>query len=112
MNLCWQEELRFLPSFFQCCHPSSSRANLEHLLNAHTQQLMSNPVSKNRVNKANPKTPAAKWNRDMLRWLGEAVKKDPEVDIASLLSKNYSDKLKLLKGNAFLHVSATASLLT
>lgn len=39
-----------------------------------------------RVGKAHRKTAAAKWNREVLRRLGDMLEKDPEADLASLLS--------------------------
>ncbi|KAK5632413.1 hypothetical protein RRF57_008127 [Xylaria bambusicola] len=53
--------------------------------------------SQNRVIKVNYHTEAAKWNRQMLRRIGDALKKDPEVDFTKCFTKTYSEKLKFLK---------------
>ncbi|KAI1358211.1 kinase-like domain-containing protein, partial [Xylaria arbuscula] len=53
--------------------------------------------SRNRVNKANNQTFAAKWNREMLHRLGTALRQNPETDLATLLPPSYSRKLETYK---------------
>ncbi|OIW32048.1 APH-domain-containing protein [Coniochaeta ligniaria NRRL 30616] len=53
--------------------------------------------SRNRVLKPNRKTPAAQWNTRMLRGLADALEKDPEADITTLLPRHYSQKLRSLQ---------------
>jgi hypothetical protein len=53
--------------------------------------------SRSRVLKPNRKTPAAQWNARMLRGLEDALKKNPEADIATLLPPRYSQKLQSLR---------------
>ncbi|KAJ9133158.1 APH-domain-containing protein [Pleurostoma richardsiae] len=50
-----------------------------------------------RVNKANCRTFAAKWNRGVLEELQKALARDPELDLATLLSPSYSAKLQSYK---------------
>ncbi|KAH6719269.1 hypothetical protein BKA61DRAFT_629988 [Leptodontidium sp. MPI-SDFR-AT-0119] len=51
------------------------------------------PTSMNRVLKVNHKTPAAQWNRRMLKTLSLALEKDPEADLLSVLANFYSKTL-------------------
>ncbi|OHE99270.1 hypothetical protein CORC01_05311 [Colletotrichum orchidophilum] len=52
----------------------------------------------NRVMKTKPtQTPAARYNRKILRGLEHAISKDPEADIAQLLTLKYSDFLQSFK---------------
>jgi hypothetical protein len=51
----------------------------------------------NRVVKVNNKTYAAKWNAKVLHGLTAALRKDPEVDLTSILSPEYSRKLQSIK---------------
>ncbi|KAI0521132.1 APH-domain-containing protein [Xylaria bambusicola] len=53
--------------------------------------------SYSRVVNVNPYTEAAKWNRQMLRKIGDTLKEDPEVDFTKLFTKRYAEKLKFLK---------------
>ncbi|KAI1323685.1 kinase-like domain-containing protein [Xylariaceae sp. FL0255] len=53
--------------------------------------------SRNRVNKANQDTIAARWNRGQLHFLTAALRKDPEANMVDLLSSSYSKKLKSYK---------------
>ena len=56
------------------------------------------PTSKSRVLKPNRSTAAARWNTKVLRGLEVALRKDPEVDLVSLLSPQmYSAKLESFK---------------
>ncbi|KAI1118244.1 hypothetical protein F5Y14DRAFT_447121 [Nemania sp. NC0429] len=56
--------------------------------------------SRNRVNKANNQTFAAKRNREMLHRLGTALRHNPEADLATLLPSSYSKKLQTYKSKA------------
>ncbi len=49
--------------------------------------------ARNRVEKVNRKTYAARWNLKTLYGLQLALKKDPEADIVSLLGPKYSEQL-------------------
>ncbi|KXH58294.1 hypothetical protein CNYM01_14203 [Colletotrichum nymphaeae SA-01] len=54
----------------------------------------------NRVNKAQPpRTPAARYNRKILHALELAIKKDPEADLAGLLTSNISSIADLADRN-------------
>ncbi|KAI5865516.1 kinase-like domain-containing protein [Durotheca rogersii] len=53
--------------------------------------------SKSRVNKANRKTYAARWNMKILSGLQAALTKDPEADLAALLPSTYSEQLRSCK---------------
>ncbi|KAH9222631.1 hypothetical protein DL95DRAFT_505685 [Leptodontidium sp. 2 PMI_412] len=55
------------------------------------------PTSMNRVLKVNRKTPAAQWNRRMLKTLSPALEKDPEADLLSVLPNFYSKTLAGLR---------------
>lgn len=55
--------------------------------------------SKNRLLKPNRKTPAAKWNSQMMSGLEAELLKNPEADIITLLGPRYSQRLKSFKGN-------------
>lgn len=55
------------------------------------------PKSTNRVVKFNRQTPAAQWNRRMLKTLSLALENDPEADLLSALPDFYSRTLELLK---------------
>ncbi|KAM7191183.1 Protein kinase-like domain containing protein [Rhypophila sp. PSN 637] len=50
--------------------------------------------SKNRVQKPNCSTLAARWNRKIFRGLEVALSKDPEADLAASLGSNYSEQLQ------------------
>ncbi len=52
---------------------------------------------KSRVIKANNKTYAAKWNAKVLYDLTVALRKDPEVDLTTFLSSEYSKRLRSIK---------------
>lgn len=58
---------------------------------------LNNWPEENRVIKANTKTAAARYNLKTLRGLCEALRRDPEADIASLLGSTYSQKLESFK---------------
>lgn len=52
----------------------------------------------NRVKKAQPpRTPAARYNRKILHALELAIKRDPEADLAGLLTSKYTDSLQSFK---------------
>lgn len=53
-------------------------------------------TSKKSTNKLSP---AAKYNKRILKALQTALKKDPAADITSILPPYYSDKLSLYKSN-------------
>ncbi|KAF4772736.1 hypothetical protein HER10_EVM0008955 [Colletotrichum scovillei] len=54
----------------------------------------------NRVKKAQPpRTPAARYNRKILHALELAIKKDPEADLAGLLTSKYTDSLQSFKSS-------------
>ncbi|KAG4430264.1 hypothetical protein IFR05_014260 [Cadophora sp. M221] len=55
------------------------------------------PTSIDRVLKVNRKTPAAQWNRRMLKTLSLALEKDPEADLLSVLPNVYSKTLAGLR---------------
>ncbi|PVH74054.1 hypothetical protein DL98DRAFT_563006 [Cadophora sp. DSE1049] len=55
------------------------------------------PTSMDRVLKVNRKTPAAQWNRRMLKTLSLALEKDPEADLLSVLPDVYSKTLAGLR---------------
>ncbi|KAH7324002.1 hypothetical protein BKA65DRAFT_568002 [Rhexocercosporidium sp. MPI-PUGE-AT-0058] len=62
------------------------------------------PTSVNRVLKVNRKTPAALWNRRMLKKLSLALDADPEADLLSILPNDYSKSLaELRKGTSLRH---------
>lgn len=50
--------------------------------------------SKNRVQKPNCTTLAARWNRKIFRGLEAALLKDPEANLAVSLGSNYSEQLQ------------------
>lgn len=56
-----------------------------------------NPLAKSRVRKAIPRTPAAQWNRTMLKELQTVLDRNPEVDLQSCFKPTYLDKLTMLK---------------
>ncbi|KJZ69840.1 hypothetical protein HIM_10768 [Hirsutella minnesotensis 3608] len=56
--------------------------------------------SKTRVNKANRKTVAARYNVKVMRGLEEALLNDPEADITTALSSTYSQRLQSFKQSA------------
>ncbi|KAI1497224.1 hypothetical protein F5X99DRAFT_423701 [Biscogniauxia marginata] len=51
---------------------------------------------KNRVVKANNKTPAAKYNTKMVERIVETLKKDPEADLVAIIGKDYVEKRERL----------------
>lgn len=53
-----------------------------------------NQPSRNRVVKANRNTFAAKWNANVLRGLQDALTKNPEVDLTTLLPPTYPKTLQ------------------
>ncbi|OHE91746.1 hypothetical protein CORC01_12973 [Colletotrichum orchidophilum] len=60
-----------------------------------------NRASVNRVKKAKPtQTPAARYNRKVLRSLENAISEDPEADLAGLLTSKYIDSLQSFKFGA------------
>ncbi|KAB5542846.1 kinase-like domain-containing protein [Coniochaeta sp. 2T2.1] len=71
---------------------------------------MSSPAnvpSKTRVLQPNRKTMAAKWNARMLAGLQDALKKNPEADITSLLGRDYSQKLESFQRQAKRQLNST-----
>ncbi|RDA84578.1 hypothetical protein CP532_1131 [Ophiocordyceps camponoti-leonardi (nom. inval.)] len=56
--------------------------------------------SKTRVNKANRRTVAARYNVKVLRGLEAMLLNDPEADITTALTSTYSQKLQSLKASA------------
>lgn len=58
---------------------------------------LANQPSKSRVNKANRKTVAARYNIRVLRELEAVLLNDPEVDITTALSSAYSQKLQAFR---------------
>ncbi|KAI8710904.1 APH domain-containing protein [Fusarium sp. LHS14.1] len=57
------------------------------------------PSAKSRVRKAILRTPAARWNRTMLKQLQTILEKNPEVDLQSCFKPTYSKKLTMLKNS-------------
>ncbi|WAO97142.1 Hypothetical protein NCS54_01485500 [Fusarium falciforme] len=55
------------------------------------------PTAKSRVRKAISRTPAAQWNRTMLKELQTILERNPEVDLQSCFKPTYLDKLRMLK---------------
>ncbi|OAA37005.1 Protein kinase-like domain protein [Metarhizium rileyi] len=73
---------------------------------------MANQPSQNRVNKANRRTVAARYNVKVLRSLEATLLDDPEADIAAILSSSYSQKLQTFKTPNSTKGRRTASLST
>ncbi|KAH7248369.1 kinase-like domain-containing protein [Fusarium solani] len=55
------------------------------------------PTAKSRVRKAISRTPAAQWNRTMLKELQTILDRNPEVDLQSCFKPTYLKKLTMLK---------------
>lgn len=55
------------------------------------------PIPMNRVLKVNRRTPAAQWNRRILKTLSIALEKDPETDLLSIVPNVYSQTLAVLR---------------
>lgn len=71
------------------------------------------PTSMNRVLKVNRKTPAAQWNRRILKTLSPALEKDPEADLLSVLPNFYSKTLAgLREGSEYCPALRTVESLT
>lgn len=58
---------------------------------------VTDPPAKSRVRKAISRTPAAQWNRTMLKQLQTILERNPEVDLQSCFKRTYLDKLRMLK---------------
>lgn len=62
-----------------------------------TGNIHASQTSRNRVRTINRDTPAARWNRKLLRGLEAALANDPEADLARLLPSTYSEQLQSWK---------------
>ncbi|KAI0888288.1 kinase-like domain-containing protein [Annulohypoxylon maeteangense] len=66
---------------------------------------------KNRVIKANNKTPAAKYNTVMVQRIVETLKQDPEADLVTIIGKDYAKKRELFQ-NVGARLGSTTKKLT
>ena len=59
--------------------------------------VQSDGLKKSRAQKFNRRTPAAKWNARTIDALQKELRKDPEINLAGLLTPKYSQNLESLK---------------
>ncbi|UPK96643.1 hypothetical protein LCI18_007578 [Fusarium solani-melongenae] len=87
---------RYFPSStFNLMTPEEARTALQ--MDHRKPTGAADSISKSRVRKPIPRTPAAQWNRTMLRELQNILDRNPEVDLQSCFKPTYLRKLTMLK---------------